>query len=155
MSYSPNLPIGSAWKSTLTLAFQTLRRIKFIIESDFVFSDFNPQTNFNGMTVTNYDAARCRIFVLNKVAFVSINIVATLAAPFASSIVVSLPENIVSSLGVSQRGATQIANAGVDEVGNWTISAESNQITFSRNPVGTNFSAGQANIRVNTFFEIR
>lgn len=156
MTYSPNLPIGTGWKSTLQVAFQTLRRVKFIIENDFRFVEFDPNPSFGGMTVTNYSAPKCRILILNKIAFVSINISATLAAPFTNIVTVTLPDNIITSISASQKGATQIANAGAEEVGIWQSLSGTNTIGFLRTVggVGTNYSAGVWNIRLNTFLEI-
>lgn len=151
MTYSPNLPINSGWKSTIQNAFQVLRRIKFIVEDDFTFTDFDPQTDFSGMTVTNYLVNRARGIKIGSIFYFSINISATVAAPLASIIRVTLPYTAFSS--GDQFGASQNLNAGTSEVGFYIIANGLNGLSFAR-PGYANFGAGATQVAANGFIEV-
>lgn len=157
MTYSPNLPIGSGWKSTLQIAFQTLRRIKFIIESDFQWKDFDPNLNFYGMTVTNLLVPRCRYLLLGNIIYFSIDIRCTLGGAAANIITVSLPENIITPptnySSATQGGGAFYTNAGVEETGFWLSRANRNTIDFQRAGYA-NFGAGAFIGIANGFIEI-
>ncbi len=158
MSYSPNLPITSGWKSTLALAFQLLRRIKFIIEEDWSFGSFDPQIDYNGMTTTNNRTVHCRYLKIGKMLFLSLNIQCTLAAPLASSIFMTLPSGCVAanyddSTNGYQGGPVYLAVNGIAEVGYFFILQNTSLITFKR-PTAAAYLAGTFQVRENFFIEI-
>jgi hypothetical protein len=159
VSYSPNLPISSGWKSTLSNAFQTLRRVKFIIESDFTWRDFDPQFSANGMTVTNYVVLRSRYFKIQNLMWISVNLTATLAAPLNPYIQIVIP-GVASALNNStsttptQGGSCCLQNAGLEYVGRWRLQALTSILGVTLAPVA-NFTAGNTEILINAVLEVQ
>lgn len=153
--YQPNLPILPDWKGTLTVAFAQLRRAIFVVEGSFGWTDFNPSTDFAGMTVTNYILNRARYLKIGNFSWVSIHLTATLAATLASTITITLPvtAGISGSITPAQGGACTIKNAGAEETGGWRIQSTSNQIVVSRKPVA-NFGAGNVEVLLNSVIEV-
>lgn len=120
MTYSPNLKLLTDWQSTVNVAFQQLRRILFVVEDDFKFRQWNPAISFGGMVASNFVLNYCRYCLINNTMFFSVNFQATLAAPFANQITLTLPESLVY-LGATQAGGALIVNAGVAETGTWQL----------------------------------
>jgi len=142
MSFSPNFKVLTDWRSSLNVAFSVLRRIKFIIEGDFSFGDFDPQSNFNGMTVTNYLVNRARYLRIGNLFIFSLDIRATLAAPFAVRVDYTIPVTAAGTSSSVQGGGAWGYNAGVIESGAvWGINGASNAI-YSLRPALAAYTAG-------------
>lgn len=159
--YQPNLPILPDWKGTLTVAFAQLRRAVFVVEDSFTWNDFDPQINFNGMTVTNYNLLRSRILKLGKFVSISVHFTATLAAPLAAFFTLKLPYT-AGTAGVAgtsaagtpyQGGACTLLNSAVQEVGVWKIQQTGDTIFILRSPVA-NFGAGSLELIFNEVIEV-
>lgn len=154
-----NLPVGSGWKSTLTLAFAKLNKISFIVEDTFSFGDFDPSTNFNSMVVTNYALRRARYLKIYKFLFFSVDIAATLATPFANSVAFTIPGTAAgaspSLLGSSDtQGAACFAdNAGTGEAALWQIVAGTSSVRVFRSGIAA-YTAGSFRVKINGFVEV-
>jgi len=154
--YSPNLPISSSWKSTLSNAFQLLRRVKFLVEDTFDWGSFNPQVNYTGMTTSNVIVYRARYLKIWKFFWFSIDAAATLAAPLSPYIVIKIPYTIPLSSFTSdsiQGDACMVMDNSIFEPGLWYGLSKSNEITFIRSGV-VNWSAGNNRIITNAFLEV-
>lgn len=154
---SLNPSILSTWKSTLAVAFQGFRKPKFATEDTFEFIDFDPQVNFNGMTVTN-PVIMSRYLKLKNLLFFSIEIYATLAAPFAAVITITIPGTLAtssSSLPITraQSGGCLTQNGLPLESGIWYGNANSNQINLVRTAGA--YGAGTGRVNANGFVEIK
>jgi len=115
----------------------------------FSFGNFDPQINFNGMTVTNFNVVRARYLRIFKMFWFTFEATATLAAPFASTINIIIPNTGKS---------TQIAvgygqNAGTGELSVHQLLANANTVQIYRQAFG-NYTAGVWYSRVNGFYEI-
>jgi hypothetical protein len=152
MTYSPNLPISSGWKSTLANAFQTLRRVKFIVEETFSFGDFNPQTNYNGMAATGLNEYRARYLKIGKFFLFSYDSLATVAAPFTNNVTITIPYTVKGDR--QQGGGAVVSNGGAGESGFFTAVADTNTVIFHRVNDG-NWGAGFLEIVCNGFIEIK
>lgn len=154
--FSPKLAILSDWRSSLSVAFSYFRRIKFVVENTFELGDFDPQTNWKGMTVTNYEVYRARYLKIWKFAWISIDIIGTVAAPFAPNVVITVPFTMDSSVTKQQGGAATCTNGGLPEACGWVTSAANGPatISFYRMPVA-NFGAGIVRLNLNAFLEIQ
>lgn len=153
MSFSPNFSIVEGWNDTLTVAFQQLRRIKFIVEKDFSFGDYDCAPNFGAMTTSNYQMYRSRYLKINKFMWISIDFKVTLAAPFINVIILKLPYNVKGDdLSSQQTGACYVQNAGSGAVGFCFVNPNSD-LTVARNG-GVGFTAGDARVTINAFFEV-
>lgn len=152
----PNLKVLSDWRSSLNVAFSTLRRIPFLTEPVFQMGDFNPQTNFNGMTVTNYRVYRARYLKIYKFLWFSFEITATLAAPFAANVMITIPGTGYDpeQTFAGQSGGAQIRNAGAYETGTWLLVGRTNVLQLNR-PGWANFTAGASVFRANGFVEVQ
>ena len=151
--YTPNFSVGGSWRSAITLITSQLRKIKFADDQSFTWLDFNPQTNFSGMTVTDYKVTRCRYLLLNKLIFLSVDLEATLAAPLANVISVEFPGTVAGDLGSLQTGGVNIRNAGAIEIAGWQGNGQASYISFVR-AAAANFSAGAVRIMMNGFLEV-
>jgi hypothetical protein len=155
--FTPNYTLDSSWKATLNKVFQQMRRVKFVVEDTFSFGDFDPQTNWNGMTVTGYQVYRARYLKIYKLLWLSIDIRATLAAPFAGSVDVTIPYVIKGSdevSGAQQSLFVRISNASTNEPGMCVAVANTNILTFFRIPIAA-FTAGSAILTYNGFLEVQ
>jgi len=153
VTYSPNLPIGSGWKSTLQAAFQTLRRVKFIIEENFSFGDFDPQVNWNGMTVSAVNIRKARYLKLFKLFFVSVDIQATLAAPLTLNVTITIPETIYGTSTEYQSGAGSGNSGGPAVTLVWQAQGTTDKILIYRYDFA-NYGAGVFRGVFNGFLEI-
>lgn len=154
MSYSPNLPVSSGWKSTIENAFQVLRRIKFIIEGDFSFGDFDPQTNYQGMTTSGYQVYRARYLKIGDMFWFSYNSLASVAAPLTSTITITIPFTAKTRVGDRQQGGAGFtSSAGAAECAFWNILSGTNTVRFHRY-AGNNWAAGFVELAVNGFIEV-
>ena len=153
--FSPNFSVDANWKSTISKAFQQLRRVKFVVENTFSFGDFDPQTNFSGMTVTNYRVYRARYLKIFGMLWFSFEITATLAAPLAANVYIIIPGTgpDPDATSAGQSGGAQIRNAGVYETGTWLLVGNTNQLQMNR-PAWAAFTAGAAVFRANGFVEV-
>lgn len=142
MTYSPNLPINSGWKSTVQNAFQVLRRIKFMVEHDFEWTDFDPKLNFGTMTATAvqvYDMRGRRVG--NTFEFYG-TVGATLAAVFATDVTVTIPYTIASRpTSIIFGESIPVMNAGAWESGWWYGLPNTNLVNIRRFPVAA-YTAG-------------
>jgi hypothetical protein len=153
MSFSPNLKVLSDWRSSLTVAFSALRRISFIVTSDFAFGDFNPQTNFSSMAATNYIINRARYFRIGSIMWLSFDIQATLAAVFVQAITITIPATVAGDSGVHQGLAGIGSNAGTGEETLGLALGGTNSIQIYR-PATAAYTAGAWRTRINGFVEI-
>lgn len=142
MTFSPNLPISSGWKSTLQNAFQILRRVKFLIDSDFTWTNFDPQLNFGTMTATAVQVYDMRGMRVGNTFFFYGTVGATLAAVFATDVKMTIPYTISSrATSVIFGGSIPVMNAGAWESGWWYGLPNSNELNIRRFPVA-NYTAG-------------
>lgn len=151
--YTPNLKVLKDWRGSLNVAFSILRRVAFVIEDTFSFGDFNPQTNWQGMTVTNYQVYRARYLKIFKMMWVSLDIRGTVAAPLTTNVSVILPATGGGGEDSSQQSsANRLVDNSVNEVGFSALAKGSNEMYFYRAPIA-NFTAGPAIITFNGFLE--
>lgn len=150
-----NFAVLRSWQQTCTVAFNTLRRIAFIVEDSFQFGDFDPQTNYNGMTLTLYQVKRARFLKIWKFLWLSIDIVGTVAVPLASGITITIPDGCtVAGLATDyQAFGADVVNNGTSEAGFARAIGLTNAVTFYRTASG-NFGAGVSEITANGFLEI-
>jgi len=142
MTYSPNLPINSSWKSTVQNAFQLLRRVKFMVEPDFEWETFNPQLNFGTMAATAVNIYDMRGLRVGNTFFFQGSIGATLAAVFTTDVQMTIPYNIyTSATSVIQGGCIPVMNAGAWDSGWWYASPNTNILNIRRAPVAA-YTAG-------------
>ena len=139
-----------AWRSEIISNF-------LVSENVFAFGDFDPQINWNGMAATGvivYRARRLRIF--NLMLF-SVDIAATLAAPFTNVVTINLPGTAllaaVEGAEDFQGGAGLSNNAGVGEGCLWQIKANESSL-FVYRPTINNYTAGLMRARINGFIEV-
>jgi len=156
--FSPNYAVLKNWQQTVTVAFQQLRRIKFVVRETFSFGNYDPQVNWQGMTVSGVTVNRARYLKLYKIIFLSIDFTATLAAPLTNFITVVIPEGINAPAAENgaihlQGGAALVQDNGVTETGTYQIVGGSNLINFFRSATA-NFNVGVARVTLNTFIEI-
>jgi hypothetical protein len=136
------------------LAFQTLRRVKFIVEPDFTWRDFNPNTNFGGMAVTGYEAVEARYMILGKLLFFSVDLRATLAAPFTNYVKFTIPEGKTAKGPKGQGAGAVVWNAGSLTPGHWGAGSNGSTIDFAITPGYANYGAGLWIGIANGFIEI-
>lgn len=154
---SLNPSILSTWKSTLAIAFQGFRKPKFATEDTFEFIDFDPQVNFGGMTTTN-PIIMAKYLKLKNLLLFSVDISATLAAPFVAYFVIKIPGTLANSttplpFNRIQSGGCLTQNGLPLEAGIWYGNANANEITLVRSAGA--FAAGVGRIMANGFVEIK
>lgn len=154
MSFSPNLKVLTDWRSSLNVAFSVLRRIKFIIEDNFSFGDFNPQLNYGGMTVTSPLIYRARYLKIFKIMWFSIDVTATLAAPFTFQIVATLPATTAGDSSSYQGFCGVGQNTGAGEIILSQTLGTTNSLFIYRGNATPNFTAGVWRARINGFIEV-
>jgi len=139
-----------AWRSEIISNF-------LVSENVFAFGDFDPQINWNGMAATGvivYRARRLRIF--NLMLF-SVDIAATLAAPFTNVVTINIPGAalLAATAGAEdfQGGAGLIDNAGAGEGSLWQIRGGESNLFIYRAAIA-NFTAGVMRARINGFIEV-
>lgn len=152
MTFSPNLKVLSDWRSSLTVAFSTLRRIAFIVLDDFSFGDFNPNTNFSTMTATAYVCNRARYVKIGKFMFFSIDIQATLAAVFTSAVRITLPYTVAGESTSFQGVAGFGQNGGTGEACVAQVAGGASDMFIYRYN-NANYTAGAWRARINGFME--
>lgn len=151
-----NFTLDAAWRATLNKVFQQLRRVKFVVENSFSFGDFDPEINWNGMAATAVDVRRARYLKIFKMFWFSVDIRATLAAPFAAGVFITLPSVIISNANEKsgvQGGGAYMFNAGTAEVGTWSGNAGTNILNAYR-PGTAVHTAGAFIFIANGFLEI-
>lgn len=153
MSFSPAFAILKDWKTTLTVAFRILNRIAFIVTGDFKFGDFNPSTNWSGMTVTNVNERTARYIRIQNMAWVSYDASVTLAAPLANTVTITLPFTVAGESTRLQICGCYTQNGGVGEVGVAIATGATNTLSFLRGNLGA-YAAGSARFTVNMFVEV-
>lgn len=149
MSFSPNLKVLKDWRGSLNVAFSILRRVRFIVEETFSFGDFDPQINWNGMTITSPLVTRARYLKIFKMFWFSLDIGGTLAAPFTNIVTVTMPFATAENQGGTGFGQ----NAATAEGSFWEVLAASNSLVVYRAAFG-NYTAGAFRTRINGFLEI-
>lgn len=150
--FKANYSVLRDWKTTLTVAFQQLRRIPFIIEDTFQFGDFDPQTNFNGMTISNYVLYGARYLKIKNLLWFHYDMTVTLAAPLAASIKIIIPGTASTEYGI-QSGYAQIDNAVTGESDGWYLLPGTNEIVIFRTGV-VNYTAVATRIKLNGWVEV-
>lgn len=153
--FNLNLNASANSLATLRTTFQKLRKIPFAIESTFEFQVFDPKVNWGGMTITTIALSRAKYIRLNKLLLFSFDIQATLAAPLANIVKITLPELCVGA-GLSssvQACAAEMANAGAGATGTWTVYGGSNTIDLQITS-GAAFGAGLFRGSANGFIEV-
>lgn len=153
MSGGVNLKVFSDWKRSVSDAFRILRRTLFVYESDFTFQTFDPQINWNGMVATAISTNRARFLRISKTLLFSIDIRATLAAPFATSLSVAIPQGGTSAGTQVQGGGAYMFNAGVAEVGTWST-LENGGVIMAQRPGNAAYTAGSFIFIANGFIEL-
>ena len=155
--FSPNLKILADWRETFTSAFQELRRFPFATQNTFAWSNFNPQTNWRGMTTTLITISRTRYMLVNKILYFSLDISATLAAPLTNSVLITLPESLLAPGQAitpnAQAGATALLDGGILYTGKWILYDGLNVIAL-QSATGANFAAGSFRCVTNGFIEV-
>lgn len=148
--FSPNC-------SRLATLLQTLRRVPFVIEDTFTFENFDPQVNWSGMTASNVMINRSCFLKIWNFLWVSVDITATLAAPFASNIQITIPYTAAggydSTNSRRQGGGAYVWDAGVGAVGLWFIISGQSQVFFQKG-TPANWAAGTGRISGNFFIEV-
>lgn len=134
----------------------TLRRVPFVIEDTFTFGDFDPQLDFQGMTVTNLRVRRARFLKIWSFFWFSIDFSATLAAPLNTTIRITIPYTTKSSgnpsLSFNQGGgAVVVDSVGAD--GFWLSGSDTNIIAVFKDNTAI-YGAGGARVSLNGFLEI-
>lgn len=155
--YSPILNIASGWRTTVGNAFQTLRRVSFVIEDTFSFGDFDPQINWKGMAATAVVVRRARYLRIFNFLLFSLDISATLAAPFATEVQVTLPDSKTTygtqNNNEAQGGAYNGSNAGVGETNPWNSNSGWSYLSLQR-VNGAAYTAGAFRAILNGFLEV-
>lgn len=153
MSFSPNLQVLSNWRQTVTVAFQQLRRVAFLVESIFSWGDFDPQINWNGMAATGVGIYRARYLRIYKFLWFGVDFGATLAAPFTSQITITIPSTLPNDPTALHAAGALVEDAGVFAVGYWYGIGGTNLLNFRKGDT-TNFAAGAGRVTCNGFIEI-
>lgn len=151
-----NLHIGKTWKDTLQSAFSYLRRIPFVVQDTFSFGDFDPNINWNGMTVSAVNIFKARYLKIGNMLWVTFYITATLAAPLAQVIYITVPGT--APIGDNNANRVQgdlfwTANAGVSESGRWVFYPGFNVLECGR--FAAAYGAGVSIFALNTFLEVQ
>lgn len=152
--FIPKLKIGSNAAQTGALLIQLLRGKKLAAEETFgQWTEFDPQFNFSGMGVTAYKLYGARYLRLNKTVFMELRASATLAAPLANTITVTVPWNW-RNIETAGDAATILQNAGAWETGLWTKATPGGNImNLHRAPIA-NYGAGAWEVRVSLVTEV-
>lgn len=153
--FSPNLPILSKWQETFKVAFQKLRRTNFVIDNTFEWQDFDPQIDYQGMTVTGVANRIARYVKINKCLYVSLSLQATLAAPLATVIYVTIPGTAPNNTdgNTVQGGTPLLYSAGAAVLGRWFLFPGFNKLEIA--PTAGAWGAGLMLIYLNTILEIQ
>lgn len=155
--FSPNLKILNDWRSSLTTAFSQLRRVPFVVEDTFQFTNFDPSPTTT-MNTSNLSITTAVGLKLNKLFFFSVEFTMTLAAPLSDTINFIIPYTAAiapgSTIGRTQVGGCETSTAGVpNQVGLWHIDQNSNKIITVR--YAGAYGAGTGTVRVNGFVEVK
>lgn len=156
---SPNFAVLGNWKTSLSVMFQALRRIPFVTEDAFTFSPFDPQIDWSGMTATSPSITTASYIKLGKIFAYSLDFQATLAAPLANTVYVTIPFTtpIVTLTGTATPQQHNYATAfvgGNNEVGFCFALSGANRIGFRRS-TEIAYLAGVTRWRANGFFEVQ
>jgi len=141
MTYSPNLTVGSGWKATLTSAFQSLKKIKFIVEPDFQWETFDPKVSWNGMAVNTVNVRSARALYLRDLLLFSLDIEGTVGAPLAPAVIVTLPRTAAGDVGTYQSGGASGQDNGVATGQVWQVQGTTNLLYIYRYDFA-NYTAG-------------
>lgn len=158
MSFTLNLKVLKDWRSSLSVAFQILRRIQFIVEDTFSWGDFDPQIDWGGMAATGIEVGRCRYLKIWNFLWFSIDIRASLAAPFTTQVGITLPGTSTGGGDYSpkrvQGGAMIVYNAGVESIGSHDITDDTN-VTYIKRPALAAYTAGLFIVIGTGFIEVK
>lgn len=139
--FTPRIVSANTWENTMATLAGVLNRQKFVTEGTYIFTNWEPEFNWNGMTVTIPRVYKARIQTLGKISFISLQFGATLAAPLANTIGVNLPVTApLLESGTSQCLAVRYSIGGTDEMGQAILNDGTNQLLLRRAPVA-NFTA--------------
>jgi len=155
--FSPNLQVLSDWRSTVKVAFQKLAKTSYVTDSTFEWQTFDPQTDFSGMTITNYSLLHSRYLKINKLLFISCYFTVTLAAPLATTIYVTIPGTapIPKIAGDLQSGPFLLdTGGGVATTGRWYLNGNGGKLLVQQS-AGTPYVAGGTVISIQASMEIQ
>lgn len=148
------LSMRSSWKETLSVAFQSLRRINFTYLEDFAFSNFDPQLSFSGvMTGATPLVNSCRYLKLGKFVWVHFDIQVTLGGVASNTIFIKLPQEIAASAGY-QMLPVAINNAVNAEPGTAIVIEGERTLNIYRGSL-VNYALGATRLISNGFIEVR
>lgn len=145
-TYTPNV-------SRISALLQALRRVPFVIADTFSMGDFNPEVNWNGMAATDVKVCRARYLKIWSFLWISVDIYATVAAPFTNFITITIPGTIAGDVACNQSFGARVSNNSTNDPGILIGNGTQNFMVFLR-PLAANFSAGQARCTANGFLEI-
>lgn len=149
-----NPAILSSWRTTLQVFFQQLRKVAFVVENTFSFGDFDPQIDWNGMTVTDVIIYRARYLKIWKLLFLSIDLKGTLAAPLADKYYLTLPPgNIIAGDRTVLQLIVSVSNTNNGEIGLIKLFGEQNKMECYR-PLYAAYVAGAMRMRAQGFIEV-
>jgi len=158
--YSPTLNILSTWKTTIQQAWQSLRKIRFVIEDTFSFGNFDPKIQWGGMTVTNAYVYRARYLKIFNMMWVSLYASATVAAPLSNGVSFTIPatasgndDPALATSIILQGGGCVLRDILSYQIGFWRTAGGSDLMYLDRT-AGT-FAAGLVEIFVNAFIEVK
>jgi hypothetical protein len=152
--FSPKLSILSTWNSTVSQAFQMFRRVKFVVEDTFSWGDWLPAVSGqSGMVVNNITIFNARYLKLFNFLWVTFDIQFVTAAPFSTSVLLSLPATAAAPQKSAQFAATVVSGGGTD-AGLAILDREANQIALFR-PAAAAYAAATYRITCNGFFEVQ
>ena len=156
--YQPNLTLGNAWRNTIQALFVQLRRIKFAVEETFSFGDFDPQVNWQAMTVTGPVVNRARYFKIFNLAFISLNISSTITVAGAVNFIqITVPFTFKTTNPDDPTNSLQIGYGAILNTAGSAVYSPArsgrNVITFYKMDQ-TAFAAATFNLIFGGFFEV-
>ena len=167
-TFRPKFAVLSDARKSILNVIQTLRRVPFVIADTFSFGDWDITVDWStaGDTTTaggleTKFIKRARYIKIWNMLWVSVDIGATLRAPFGELVTFTLPYTLTgyqsATTGVNddrQGMGCFVENAAVPEAGNAFARSGTNIVRVERYGAGL-FTAGAARVCLNGFFEVR
>lgn len=145
-----SLPINLNIAGTLRAWRSEIIGAALIAIENFFFKDFDPRTDFFGMTTANYKVYHAKYIWIGPIFWMTFDIGATLSGSMTGAISITIPA-IAAGTSSSLQGLVGIAeNAGSTEVCLAQPVGEQTQIRIYR-PTATAYTAGDWRARVNGF----
>jgi hypothetical protein len=153
MTYSFKLPILSSWKTTLQAFGTTIKKKRFLLDTDFQWVDFDPRFAWAGMTVSAVTVNECRYLKIGKICWIRIYAAATFAAPLGTLFVAYFPPELtLTSISGGASWGVLLPPAAAAEI-LYTVATGGNPalLVFQR-AGGAAFAAGAHNISYQGMF---